>query len=592
MADALTIQTEKVDKSVRETAEAAAQAQEALKKAWHTTLAHQKSAPALRLNNIPRQPTGQFVGRQKMLAKLDELLICGVSGAVGPLVVLHALGSMGKTQTVLAYLRHSSERRKGPVWVLQCGSRSSLSFGLKQLALQAGLPVEGLTCSQIHEAVIAWLESPEQTDWLLVIENADIAADISWLLQPGTLPRNGGSVLVTSQSAIAWPHGQPAIQLIELPRLSQEEASQIVSGLSGSSDQAALLAFVQEVGMTPLPLSIGACVCAEARVSLSEFATKINVAARGVKQLEKSSTSREYSPTVAAVWAAAAETLSSCQPNEVALLQKLSFFAPDPVPAALVSQLAAQEGVGDTQSVGLTLSRYGLAHLGFDGSIEVHRLVQVAVLASLPADLKAVRLQQASAALATVQELGVALLHKAVLPHGLALAEHSSKVQAAPLFQWAASVCAREADFASAATYSKRAVSFYRALQDVGKVGLALALVSLGEALSSQEKASEAEQHIREALQLQRAIFGESHMAVSTTLRVLARVYRMQGKGIDAERCEQQAEMPGAAAAPSDPPQVDATGPALAELATAQPTPAEPAPAPAEEEAPGFCALS
>jgi len=89
-----------------------------------------KTAP---IANPRRQVTSRFTGRHDLLAGLD-LALRGT-----PLVVVHGLGGVGKTQLVLRYLA-DHERDYEVVWWVRADQSATLAGDMARLAAKLRLP--------------------------------------------------------------------------------------------------------------------------------------------------------------------------------------------------------------------------------------------------------------------------------------------------------------------------------------------------------------------------------------------------------------------------------------------------------------------
>ncbi|MFC5055762.1 hypothetical protein [Saccharothrix xinjiangensis] len=177
----------------------------------------------------------------------------------GATSVLHGAGGSGKTAAALTLAdRLDRDHRSLRLWWIDASTERSLTAGLRELALDAGAPVDKVihawtgTLSPLPVLTDALAHCPRP--WAVVIDNADDTR----LLQPWlpALRHRTGHVLITSRDGTPdrWPRHAT---LVPLGPLGRDHAADVLCSLApaaGTRPQALLLADV--LGRLPLALHL------------------------------------------------------------------------------------------------------------------------------------------------------------------------------------------------------------------------------------------------------------------------------------------------------------------------------------------------
>ncbi|WP_367138533.1 AAA family ATPase [Saccharothrix sp. HUAS TT1] len=203
-------------------------------------------------------PTFRLDGALHGRAELIRDLVRTVRAQRGAHVVLHGLGGSGKTTAALAVAaRLARDSRDIRVWWLDASAEKALRAGFREVALEAGAPLDqviqawsgGQSAARVLRAALGNCAHP----WVLVIDNADDERLLEPWWQP--LAQQRGAVLVTTRDGrpVSWPNAE----LRGVGPLDEEEAVALLRALapdSGTVKQARDLAGT--LGHLPLTLHL------------------------------------------------------------------------------------------------------------------------------------------------------------------------------------------------------------------------------------------------------------------------------------------------------------------------------------------------
>lgn len=128
-----------------------------------------KIIPAERHWMVPFQRNPGFVGREREIAKVEELF----AKTNGPSrVAIYGLGGMGKTQIALelAYRVRERDPRCSVFWI-PCTSFATVEQAYMGIAQSVG--IQGVKPADVKERVKAYLSQAVIPKWLLIFDNAD-----------------------------------------------------------------------------------------------------------------------------------------------------------------------------------------------------------------------------------------------------------------------------------------------------------------------------------------------------------------------------------------------------------------------------------
>ncbi len=345
--------------------------------------AEAKSSPH-KPRNLPFASLGSlFKGRADELARLHAALSAGGSDGIAIAGhALHGLGGIGKTQLAIEYA-HAHDEDYRALLFLPCGSPQLVASGLAALA---GSDV--LDLPEQHEtdearranAALRWLSA--NPGWLLILDNVDDEAALAAM--EALRPRlKGGSVLITGRLN-AWPAGVASIELDVLD--PDSAAAFLLDRTEGArrktpDDGARAADIARELDGLALALAQAAAYVCVTRISLGQYLDRWRSRRDEVAQwFDRSLVSYNHDVGFAATWATSVEHLSDAGR---ALLERLAFMAPEPIPDVLFDAGGASKARDELMRYSL-VKRTDLSGGTLPG-VGMHRLVQQQSRSAMPA---------------------------------------------------------------------------------------------------------------------------------------------------------------------------------------------------------------
>lgn len=467
-----------------------------------------------RLHNLPFAPLGDLLkGRSEELYVLAQALAEDGSAHPQPLVI-HGLGGIGKTRLAIEHAWRFGRRYPAVLFVL-ADSSDGLNSGLAALARtdlldlpERNLPAE----SEVIGAVLRWLR--ENPGWLLILDNVDTRE--AQLAVAKLLPAlTAGRVLITSRRR-DWPAGirrqavdrvllQPAAEFL-LERTREDRKRE-----ADDAEQALRLAELLD-GL-PLALEQAGAYIAHNQASFGEYLKEWERESKGVLGWYDEAV-MQYSAPLAVTWQRSFQQLTVTAQT---VLRMTSLLAPDPIPVELFE--SGQEVVLNASSLlceetGQELAfrqvRDCLAELrslslvsGQGKLFTVHRLMQEVVRNRIPEDRQTAWIE------ATVALFWYAPLNSGdsdTWPVWDVLRPHATQTLA-----FAGERPVRESEM------------------------LAWLKTALGCLLFGKSLYMDAEPLLREAMDLDRRLYGEEHFEFAHSLKNMALLLRSTGRGNEAE---------------------------------------------------------
>ncbi len=322
-----------------------------------------------------------LVGREELLSNLEAEL--GAAHGVGVRVAtLCGLGGVGKTSVAVEFA-HRYLDEYGVVWQFTAQEATTLQAQFGDLAALLGVGERadaGDPVAQVH-SMLAVIPSR----WLLIFDNVPDEISVQSVLPPA----GNGRVLITSQNPY-WTFGR----VIEVPALREDIAAAFLQKRTGMTDQSAASQLARDLGGLPLALEQACAFMTATGRDIAEYQSMFDK--RHTDMLQRGH-AVGHDGQVATTWSLAFSQLEQNMPGAIGLLRLLACCAPDNVPIRLLLQnrpsltkafspeVASQiapllEDSLEADDAMAALRRYSLIGALTEGTISVHRLVQVITL--------------------------------------------------------------------------------------------------------------------------------------------------------------------------------------------------------------------
>ncbi|MFI5476039.1 tetratricopeptide repeat protein [Streptomyces cacaoi] len=380
---------------------------------------------------LPESVSGVFVGRERELTELREMLTGQGSAAVvqpqqpvSRARAIHGLGGVGKSTLALHYAdRYRSEY--GLVWWIAAESPESIVTSLAAITTRL-CPQWAQTAGTDERAAwaITWLQA--HPDWLLIFDNVEDPAHLRPYL--GTL--DGGHHLATSRKATGWHAIAPAMPLGLLPTGEATDLLCAIAfpGQTFTGDQReAARRLAEDLGCLPLALEQAGAYAYRTGTDLDTYRQSLGLV------LDEDRDVNDPERTIARIWDQTLTAITARDPLAVTLLHTMAWLAPDDIPRAFLAPLAPNSlALGNALG---ELHAYNMIAFTDDRQgVSVHRLVQTVLRTRTRAESEpdVYAPGRAEAELAVHKALPVPLngplpepiaLWDQLLPHVLALAE-------------------------------------------------------------------------------------------------------------------------------------------------------------------------
>ncbi len=355
-------------------------------------------APTAKPIHLPSHSLGAlFLGRDELLARLHAQLASPPTGNRAPaaLAVLHGLGGMGKTRLALEYAwRHADTY--SALLLVDADSPEALQRKLAALAgpTRLDLPAQHETDeARQRAAVLQWLGT--HPGWLLILDNADSEAAAAAI--EALLPQLAGGHLIVTSRISQWSAGIPTLAVGKLP---PEAATRFL--LLRTEDKrrpdpdapAAAATLAAELDHLALALEQAGAHIARQRLSFGQYLEKWRQQQQAVLKWHDPRL-MHYPTSVATTWQT---SFAQLQQPARALLERLAWLAPDPIPESLlevqIPGLPADQG--EPAEALAELEAFSLVTRASDRpEFSVHRLVQAVTRNDLRGEGVPVRLAEA-----------------------------------------------------------------------------------------------------------------------------------------------------------------------------------------------------
>ncbi len=245
---------------------------------------------------------------------------------------VHGLGGVGKTRLAVEYAWQHAEEFSAVLFVT-ADSPAALRRELAELTgpLVLNLPEHSATEEDVRvAAALRWLH--EHPGWCLILDDVD-SEDAAEHVEQLLTHLSGGHVLITSRLA-RW---SACVETLELDVLAKEDAARLLLDRTASrrrkhpGDETDAAHLAAELGGLALALEQAAAYINRMRITLSEYLQRWHAHDRAVQSWHDQR-QMKYPRSVAVTWQT---TLDQLGPAEVAVLNVLAWFAPEPVPLSV-----------------------------------------------------------------------------------------------------------------------------------------------------------------------------------------------------------------------------------------------------------------
>ncbi|MFN6482312.1 MULTISPECIES: tetratricopeptide repeat protein [unclassified Nostoc] len=489
--------------------------------------------------NIPLSGVVQFVGREKDLENLHQLLqeneqvvIAAVAG----------MGGVGKTELALQYARNHRKSYKGGIcWLLaKVGDVGIQIVQFARIVLDLNLP-EGLdVLAQVQYCWRHWCEG----DVLLVLDDVGEYQQVKPYL-PSSSSRF--KVLITTRQYLG-----ASIKQLSLDVLQPEAALELLKSFLKETPQrieqelAVANQLCEWLGYLPLGLElVGRYLKRKVDVSLTEMLQRLEK-----KRLEQPALDKPEGDMTAQRGVLAAFELSwqELKDDDKQLGCLLSLFAPAPIPWNFVEQCLPEEDEEELEEIrDDKLLNLHLLQRKDEGVYQLHPLLREFFQYKLTGLEQAEELKQSFckvmvAVAKDIPETPTLQQIKDVTPAIPHLAEVANHLIQYVSDEDLTSVFIGHARFYEGQGSYDQALPWYQQCLETSKKRLGEEHPDVAESLNnlallyrSQVRYSEAEPLFIEALTLWRHLLGEEHLGVAKGLNNLAALYNSQGRYDEAE---------------------------------------------------------
>ncbi|HZH95238.1 MAG TPA: tetratricopeptide repeat protein, partial [Flavisolibacter sp.] len=488
--------------------------------------------PNIQPINLPYQTIGNdFKGREMFMAELYRELSASTGNAAA--VAVHGLGGMGKTRLAVEYAwQHQNDYTA--LLFINAGSAELLKTNIAALSGQRALNLpehEGKEEDVKYSAVINWLN--QYSRWLLVLDNAD-TKEAAKKVEEVFAQLQHGHVIITTR-VDSWSR---QIKKKRIDVLSRDAATSFLLETTmaerekNSNDEELAAGIAADLGYLALALEQARAYIVTKELSFDQYR----------KNWDKNKTSvlswfdaqqMQYPASVAITWQTSFSQLSH---PAMALLRRLSWLAPDPIPKTLFEVEVPDTRPIDAIGAWQELKQYSLASSSEDKkAFTVHKLVQDVTRSKLNNSEASKKLGEAVNWLDAAFTGDPTNVHEwpqlePLVPHILTLLDHTKKQETGNSFSRLINNVAllfyTKAQYKMAEPLMRRVTEIYKQSFGEDHPKVALALNNLAPLLQATNRLEEAESLMRKALKIDEQSFGENHPNVARDVNNLAQLLK------------------------------------------------------------------
>ena len=506
-----------------------------------------------------------FTGRDDFLDRLRQSLL-RQNGNASAIRAVHGMGGIGKTRAAMEYALRYEDDYTALLFVRACDPASGVVTLERELAALTGvlrLPEQPSTEAN-KDAVLRWLAA--HPGWLLILDNVDTPEALRAATVLARSLRTG-HVLLTSRLKSTFAQD---IQTLELGLLTPDAAVEYLLKASeggrlpepDAPAQARILAGALD--HLTLGLVHAAAYIKEREITFSRYLTEWEANRERVLAWASPEVTG-YPLSLAQTWLTSMEQLT---PPGRALLERLSFFANDPVPEFLLD--VPLPGAPEAEGLDplLDLQRFSLITREAEADrFILHRIVRDVTNRRLGTDPEAhrARLIEAlgwlnAAFMGHPQDARTWPRLDPLAPHAETLAWAADKAgivdPTARLMSALETLFDARAQHARSEPLSRRALGIGEASLGPDHPEVAVRLNNLAALLKATNRLGEAEPLMRRALGIGEASFGPDHPDVAIRLNNLALLLQATSRLAEAEPLMRRALGIGEASLGPDHPEV------------------------------------
>lgn len=487
------------------------------------------------VSNLPAR-NENFTNRLEILEGLHRVLLAEAGAGTSQVCVLHGLGGVGKTQTVIEFA-HRYGCHYDLIWWIRAEQAVGIADHLTWLARELGV---GDFPEHSRMITALWQELRHRDRWLLIYDNARSPR----ALVPYWPPVGTGDVLVTSRHHAWGGYGTT----VPVQPFAPVDAVTFLRKRANVADDRAAGDVAEALGCLPLALEQAAAYVEETQTSLESYRQLLAADHPG---LLTAGHPQWYAGTVATTWAVSIAAACQEQPHARSALGILAFLAPDDIPRDLLLRHAdvldgpLREVVADPVTFDLLLaSLIGFSLITADPHrISVHRLVQLMIRNELSQDERtAFRTGAIRLLIAAFPEnsgdKAVWPVCSRLLPHVSGLVDSPACAELGGLLHRAGRYLHRRGDYPEAQRLLERALVIRTSAQEdaAGALPEAETLAALSRVYYHTADLANARKCTERALKLYRTTPDEGNQAVIENTVHLSRVLRELGDFDRAER--------------------------------------------------------
>lgn len=501
---------------------------------------------------VPYLQNPLFRGRDGDIEGLARLLL-GEEGNVTPRVVAVAgMGGIGKTQLASEFAYRYRELFPGGVFWLDMGQPEGVRWQVADVGGPGGLDLPAWHSMSFEGKVAAvrraW-EGPEQR--LLVFDNLEEPR----LLQDWR-PRAGGArVLITTRRG-AWA-ATSDVRLLHLQTPTRAESVRLLLGprygsraeeiLAQEAEAQEAEAICEELGDLPLALALAGAYLEQApNLSLPAYRERLGNMVIAHPSLDADldeDLPTQHAESVPATIALSYSRLDGAQAEDkqaLALLQRIAYLAPAPVPARLLVRLAERNPDDEEQiaCVDLLLRRLivvGLIDRLPDGGAVMHRLI-AAFARNQGDDRRAARAVTATQLIEEAYQVNTSgyplrgTPYLAHLTHLVQRAEDLTPELTAQLSSNLGYLLQAQGKYTAALPYLERALAIREQALGPAHPDTIRSLNNLGSVLRARGEYAAARPYLERTLVLREQIYGPNHPATASSLNSLGALLKNIGE--------------------------------------------------------------